>query len=350
MRTVLHISPDIEYVSGRTKSVFQYIKQLRDNNYNVILLTNGGKAVNVFEQLGIKILISTLKYPSYKPYDIYRWTKYLSSITSDYGVDIIHTHHRFFEFLAYLLKKRTQNKNLALITTVHSLHAKKNIFPRFPSEKIIAVSNCVKDNLMEIHKIPESKIQVIHNCIDVENKNLISKTDNEIPVLFSAGWFSREKGFDLILDALTKIKIRYKYTLIGTGPEEKMLLEKACEIGPDVMIKQPENDISGYYLNSDICIIPSRSEGLSYVALEAGKYCTAVIAANTGGIPEIVNDGKTGILFNANDSYDLAERIEMLINNTELRKQLALNLNRKVRDEFNENIFMEELSNIYNTL
>jgi len=350
LKTVLHISPDIEFVSGRTKSVFNYLKILKNNGYDVILLTNGGNAISFFEEYGFKILISPVNYPSYGPQSIIGWLKYINKIITNNEVDIIHSHHRYFEYLSYLLRKYSKNKKLKLITTVHSIHSKKYIYPRFPSDAVIAVSNSIKNNLTRVHIIPESRMYVIYNCIDSADVNYISNHDNEIPVLFSAGWFSRDKGFDIVFEAIRKIKCRFQYILIGTGPEEIKYMEKAKEIGPNVIIKSPESDISSYYLNCDICIIPSRTEGLSYIALESGKFSVPVIASDSGGIPEIITDNETGILFRSNDPVDLTEKILILIKNTELRKQLAVNLNRKVLNEFNEKKFAEKLLKLYESV
>lgn len=350
MRTVLHISPDIRLVSGRTKSVFNYLNRLKKSGYNVILLTNGGDSINLFEKSGIKVLVSHIQYRSYSPITLYKWVNYLKGIVTNNNVEIVHTHHRYFEYLVYLLLRQRNFRNIKSVTTVHSYHTKKPVFPRFPSEVIIAVSGSVKEHLVNVHKVREDIIRVIHNCIDLPKQSQVLKKENEIPVLLSAGWFSHEKGFDIAFKALKRVRNKFRFVLVGTGPDENELKEMAGKTGSNVNIERQTEDISEYFLSSDICIIPSRSEGLSYVALEAGKYFLPVIASDTGGIPEIIINNKTGILFNSGDSIELANKIDMLIENPGLRKELAANLHFKVKNEFNENIFGEKLLNLYNTL
>lgn len=78
-----------------------------------------------------------------------------------------------------------------------------------------------------------------------------------------------------------------------------------------------------YYAKAGIVVCPSVNEPFGLVALEAMSSGTAVVASNSGGFKETIIDGKTGLLFNPDDPADLAYKIELLLSNEELRRDLG---------------------------
>ncbi len=84
----------------------------------------------------------------------------------------------------------------------------------------------------------------------------------------------------------------------------------------------------------DVFVLPSRSEGLPYVLLEAGRAGIPVIATSVGGIPEIIEDGIAGILVPYGDRSALTEALESLARNEDVRRELATNLQKKIEQEF----------------
>ncbi|MDP3902077.1 MAG: glycosyltransferase family 4 protein, partial [bacterium] len=93
-------------------------------------------------------------------------------------------------------------------------------------------------------------------------------------------------------------------------------------------------DASRYLKNFDIFALPSIKEGLPYVILEAGLAGLPVVASNIGGIPEIIEDGKSGLLTPPKNSEALTEAIKRLIDDKNLRDTLAANLHEKIKTEF----------------
>ena len=85
-------------------------------------------------------------------------------------------------------------------------------------------------------------------------------------------------------------------------------------------------------------VVPSLSEGLPRVILEAQALAKPVIASKVGGIPELITDGRNGFLFKVGDSNELAEKLRTLLNN----KELAIEMGRRGRDLVGENFSNEK--------
>ena len=94
----------------------------------------------------------------------------------------------------------------------------------------------------------------------------------------------------------------------------------------------------------DIFVLPSLKEGLPYVILEAGLARLPVIASSVGGIPEIIENGKDGLLVPPANSKELATAIKKLVGNKTLRENLAKNLREKYSKNFLEKMLRETTS------
>jgi glycosyltransferase involved in cell wall biosynthesis len=133
------------------------------------------------------------------------------------------------------------------------------------------------------------------------------------------------KGTALLLDALAGMKqIPWTLDIIGRGAEERQLRAKVAELGlgDRVRFQPPVDEAEKIRLLSEatVFILPSlppisnnHVEGLGLTLLEAQSLGLPVLAARTGGIPEAVKEGLTGVLFRAGDSHDLAEKLTALL-------------------------------------
>jgi glycosyltransferase involved in cell wall biosynthesis len=105
--------------------------------------------------------------------------------------------------------------------------------------------------------------------------------------------------------------------------------------------------MASFLAGLDIFVLASRSEGLSITLLEAGCAGLPLIASATGGIPEIVRDGKTGILVPSEDELSLAEAIIFLIEDPKKRKHLGDEAAGDIRKRFSEDDMLKETEKVY---
>ena len=160
----------------------------------------------------------------------------------------------------------------------------------------------------------------------------------EPPLVLAAGNFVPAKGFDVLARAaavLAERKVAFRLRILGDGPERDRIRAFARANGLADKIEMPgfyrHGDFPRHLAEAAVFVVPARimptgvREGLPTVIPEAWLSLTPVIAAPVGGIPEVVIDGETGLLFPAEDEKGLADAIARLLASAELREKLARN-------------------------
>lgn len=166
-------------------------------------------------------------------------------------------------------------------------------------------------------------------------------------ILLSVGRLQRRKGHDHVLAALASLGDLLPslcYIIVGEGQERRRLegLVEAFGLGGRVIFagQVSGDDLPMYYAASDVFVLPNRVdddgdlEGFGIVFLEAAACGKPVIAGNSGGVSEAVEDGVTGILVGGTDTAELAGAIRQLTLSSELRQRLGQAGRKRVQREF----------------
>src|SRR3989338_647226 len=211
-------------------------------------------------------------------------------------------------------------------------------------DKIIVVSQNDYNLAVENKIAPSDKLIVIHNGVkpvsflsrDEAQKKLLNKTS---PLVIGAiAEWTKNKGLIYLFEALDKIKEKkIDVVLIGSGenPDKELMRKAVKKYGfGNVYLHEFIPEAVSYLKAFDIFVLPSIKEGLPSVLLEAGLAAVAVVAAKVGGIPEIIEDRKTGLLVEPKNPEAIAEALGNLINDEKLRKEFGLNLHKKIMEEF----------------
>jgi glycogen synthase len=214
------------------------------------------------------------------------------------------------------------------------------------ADRIIAVSNDSKKDIMKCYNVSEEKIEVIYNGIDL---NQYKKTDSNIArkkygidgryILF-VGRISRQKGIIHLIDAVKYLPQDVKVVLCASSPdteEIKMEMEEKVKlysniIWIDKMVTKEE--IIELYSNAEVFVCPSIYEPFGIINLEAMACNTPVVASATGGIKEVVVDGETGFLVEPGNPEDLAEHIKKLLDDRGLAATFGANGRKRVEEMF----------------
>jgi glycosyltransferase involved in cell wall biosynthesis len=146
--------------------------------------------------------------------------------------------------------------------------------------------------------------------------DLFTKSDvpppSDGPVL-AVGRLVREKGFDLLLEAVGRMEKleRYEVVIIGEGPERLALELQAESLGVDLRLlgSLSPKEVANRYRRAFFVAVPSRREGFGLVAAEAAASGRAVVASRVGGHPELVLDGISGLLFDPDDVDELLKAL-----------------------------------------
>lgn len=201
---------------------------------------------------------------------------------------------------------------------VRLYHSLDNLTLRFP-EISVGVSPIIVDSLKKLRGM--KRVFHIPNAVDPNELKRDLGGDAmrsflQIPsstfLIGSFGRFSKEKGHAVLLKAASKLKGKdFKLILVGDGPEKKELFALANALGlENAFIVIPHTrTIRDYFEAIDLFVLPSYSEGLPNVVLEAMSLKKPVIASAVGAIPEVMQDGVTGWIVPPGDPDILAEKI-----------------------------------------
>lgn len=229
---------------------------------------------------------------------------------------------------------------LAHKTIMVSEKTKKDIdYLPFIQNRLVKIYNGIDTNLEFYPKKTALEIVLQGKHIDLKNKT----------VLLSIGELHSNKGYDLFIKSLRHVDRDFIYLIIGEGEERNNIVRtmKENDIRDRVYLLGKIEDAYKYIQAADIFVLPSRTEAFPYVLLESGLAGSAVLASNVGGIPEVIEEGKTGMLFNVNDVVDTVEKVTRLIDEKGLRDNVSANIREKVVGEFSQDEMVKKTMAIY---
>ena len=352
MIKITHIIPNLLY-GGAERLLLDICKKINKTKFevSVVVLKNNNTLVEKFEDLGITVKVFNKK----KKFDmdvINRMTEYLKETKPD----IVHTHLFGGDFWGAKSAREAGIKKI--VSTKHDILDEgllRNYLARKTRKKftgIIAISEAIRNNLIKLEKLPLEKISVIKNGIDTAKftaeKTKIFKGDNLI--IGSVGRLSKEKGHKHLIRACPFIKNRdWKLYLVGDGDMDRELQSSTRSLGIEgrVVFTGSVDDIREYLNKFDIFVLPSISEGLSLAVLEAASAGKFIIATNVGGVPEIIDDKKDGLLFTPKNIEQLVAHINWADEHREDASKMAKLLQEKVINEFDINNVIKKYEDFY---
>jgi glycosyltransferase involved in cell wall biosynthesis len=222
------------------------------------------------------------------------------------------------------------------------------------SDGLVTTSQFLKKELVELYGVEERKIRVIYNGVDLRvfrplesaRKQIIEKhglREGSKLVLYLGG-ARLVKGPLTLLQAFKKVnKEMDEVTLLFVGkalknriPSSLKKLVGELEKKKVVLFldKIPYLELPSYYSAVDAVVVPSIYDTFPKVVLEALACKTPVVASNTGGIPEIITDGETGLLFKLGNSVELAEAIISVLTDSKLRRRMRMRGRMLVEERF----------------
>jgi glycosyltransferase involved in cell wall biosynthesis len=146
----------------------------------------------------------------------------------------------------------------------------------------------------------------------------------EAKIVAAIGRMRPEKGMDALVDAVDRITLGgFHLVLVGSGPEEPALKEAASACRHPVHLLGHQSDVALWFHLSDIIAIPSRAESFGRVTVEAMCAGRPIVASRVGGLVEAVEDGATGLLVTPNQPQELANALERLLKDDELRARMG---------------------------
>jgi len=264
----------------------------------------------------------------------------------DVSPDIVHVQSVGYTILASLLLKR----KYPIVCTVHSLVARDYKMAEWAgflehiNRKIMAflentiILRSLTDVIVVSPKMREliedksnAKMYIIPNGIDPQEVRDIAPRSVKHPSVLYVGRLTKRKGIDVLLKAMPEIIRSIPQTsllVLGTGPQEDELRRLVDDVGMGKNVNLL-GFISGgekyaYYKSADVCVVPSIDYDYAPIVLSEAMFCgKPIVASGVGGIPQIVDDKKTGLLVKPNDVDELADRIIVLLRDKKLRDRMG---------------------------
>jgi len=183
---------------------------------------------------------------------------------------------------------------------------KRSFFTRFNARKasvVLSNSKATKSMLVEKFFIPEHKITVIYNGIDVNNRCPLVNKFKENSDVFRVGFIGRldtPKGVHVLIDAMTHLNDNYKLLIAGDG-ELLNALQKQSQKSKKILFVGRVKNPYDFLKKIDLLVVPSIREPLGNVCLEAGLCKVPVLAANIDGLPEVIENFVSGELISPTD-------------------------------------------------
>ncbi|MBN2105978.1 MAG: glycosyltransferase family 4 protein [Deltaproteobacteria bacterium] len=215
------------------------------------------------------------------------------------------------------------------------------------AHRILAISSEIEHELL-LHGFPQKKIQRISNSVDIRRFAPCDyQKEKTMPVISCIGRLEKQKGIDLLLNALKIISDRgvaYAACIVGDGPQRAELVGRVHQLGlsDTVTFAGLQQDVAPYFRKTDILVMPSRFEGLPLVLLEAMASGLAIVATSVGGMPDVLDPQhvrnsrddyavcESGILVPPENPELLAEAIQALLRSPDLRKSLGANARQNI--------------------
>lgn len=283
------------------------------------------------------------------------------------SADIVHLHHASdlnFFLTSYLAKiARLFNKRVLLHNHAADfkefyqstgIKKRKRIIKTFQkSDAIIVLSKSWYNWYSNL--CPKANWILFPNAIKVERLNKEKKSTDQLTFLYLGRVEERKGIFDIleVLPAISKELHNFKLIIAGNGKIDrvkKLSKEKKIERNIEILGYVNEKQRTKILKNSDIFILPSYNEGLPMSLLEAMAYGVAPIVSKAGGIPDVIESGKNGMLINAGNLDELRGAILSLALNKEYRKYLAQNAYLTVLNSYNIDNYCKNLFSLYRDL
>lgn len=286
--------------------------------------------------------------------------KKIAMLSKDIKFDIVHIH----DWLVALAGIATKHYlKTPLILTIHSTEVGRvfNLnnpdsylidgiewWATYESKRVIVTSNSMKHEVKEHFHLPQSKIDVIPNAIDASkydikvNREAVKRRYGIAPddrIVLFVGRLVPQKGVEYLIKATSKIisnNPNARIVIVGDGwlKEHLWSLADSSEYKHRISFLGflSDSELIELTLSSDVLVIPSIYEPFGIVALEGMAAGVPVVASNIGGLAEIVEHDRTGVLVYAGDSNSIAWEVNKILSDPNYAQWLVENAKRKIQE------------------
>jgi glycosyltransferase involved in cell wall biosynthesis len=357
---ILYISNHLN-IGGITSYLLTLGTGMKNRGHNVYIASSGGELLYRFIEKGIiyiPIPIRTKKEVSPKVL----WSAFkLSCLLKEEHIDLLHSNSRTTQILGNLLNKTC---GIPHVFTSHGFFKNRffrKLFPCWP-DAVIAISEPVKEHLIEDFHIDQKNVFVIHNGIDTEKyqiQNQKSKIEikkklglSDAPVVGIVARLSDVKGHIYLIKAMKavlKSMPQAQLLIVGDGKIKDELVNTVAVLGiqKGVFFIPSVRDTKDVLSAMDLFIMPSLKEGLGLAIMEAMASGLPVIGSNIGGIRSLIKNNINGILVEPADVNALSENILLLLDDFDKAGSLGRAAQIFIKENFSQEKMVLQTEDLY---
>ena len=345
-------------LGGTENVILQLCEIFKPIVNNIVVCSCGGVNVEKLNELGIKhYLIPDIQGKT--PLNMMWTLQNVRSIVKKENITVIHSHHR----MAALYANLVSGKKITLITNSHNIFHDKKQLTRiaYKRNNLIAVGEHVKKNLVEFFGIQNGNVTVIHNAVKpfmgevVPVPEIVKAKEKGKTIIGNIGRLSEQKGMEYFIKAAKEIlEMRHDvcFFIIGDGEDADKLKKMAQTLllGDSLVFLGYRPDVQNVMSQMDFIVLSSLWEGLPLTPIEAFSVRKSVIATAVDGTPEVVTDGKNGLLVEPKDVKQLIDAIIKMCQDTEMRQKCADVAYQTYAEEFSFETLSRRYVNYYKEL
>lgn len=193
---------------------------------------------------------------------------------------------------------------------------------------VLAVSATVREHVISLGADP-SRVRIAHNGVDHDRFALPTLDPTDRPLIVAVGRLLHNKGPDLLVEAARLLRaegLAFGVAFLGDGPARASLERRVAEVGLRDVVSFPGHvgDVERWLSHAEIVVRASYTEGLSLAIIEAMAAGRCNVVSDIPPNRELIDDGRTGLVFRCGDAADLARALRAALVDPELRRRLAI--------------------------
>jgi len=352
---VLQILPQLN-VGGVETGTLDLAAYLVKQGHKAVVVSNGGSLVKELESTGA--VHYQLPVHEKSLFTVLRMVPRLAEIITKEEIDIVHARSRVPAWIAYFACRKTKR---VFITTCHGYYRKHPFsFAMGWGRRVIVLSNVIARHMIEDFGVPHERIKLVPRSVDLEKFRYISpdkKRKNE----FSVGIIGRLtplKGHLHFIKAMAYVARsvpHLKVWVIGDAPRSKEaykeqvhVLVKRLGLWHCTQFLGNQRDIPAVMANLDLLVLATTAhEAFGRVIIEAQASGVPVIATRVGGVVDIIEDKKTGLLVSPADPAGIAQAAIKIYKDAQFGRLLAENAYKKVKEKYSIGLMADNTLKVY---
>lgn len=352
---ILQILPELKS-GGVERGTVDLAKFLKQRGHKSVVVSAGGPLAGDLTSAGV--LHYTLPVHKKSPLAVIRSVRALVKIVQRENIELLHARSRVPALVAYFVSRKT---HVPFVTTCHGFYSRHFLSHVMGWGKItIVASHVIGKRMRDDFGVPHHKIRLIHRGVNLQEfvraKEVEASAPKKEVVVGIVGRLTPIKGHPLFLKAMarvTRVMPNIKIRVIGDAPkpqykEELMMLTRRLGLSHAVEFLGTRYDIPELLSQMSVLVVPSvGEEAFGRVVIEAGACGVPVVATRIGGLVDIIEDEKDGLLVPTDNPKILADAVTRILKDTELAGKLASSLHKKVEKEFNLDLMFEKTLEVY---